>query len=121
MKHSQPFNLKSPRPTQPINCLLSLDQEFLETPLTNIAEAFGFIKCLALSGYAFHFEDDPESIINGKTGRALFGPEQTAPLRARISEMYTMDWSTTEYDCPIGCLLYVLEEFKKEVEKIDYA
>ncbi len=103
---------------QPSNCLLSLDQAFLEQTVQTVEEGEAFIKRLVLSGHAFHLEDDPAQVINGPTDKPLFSDEQTAALRKRVDELYALGWA--EHECPIGYMLKVLSDFSEEVDAICY-
>lgn len=78
----------------------------LKTPLTTIEEAQAFIKSLVAEGKDFHLEDDPDEIINGKTGCMLFTEEEADLVRQRVDELYAFDWGIC--DCPIGYMLDVI-------------
>jgi len=77
----------------------------LTTPLTTIVEAQAFIHDLMVNGKLFHFEDDPDTIINGLTGRMLFTEEEADLVRLRVKELYSFEWGV--YDCPIGYALSI--------------
>lgn len=76
------------------------------TSLATIDEAKVFIKALVAAGMLFHFEDSPETIISGTTGKALFTRAEAKLVRQRVAELYAMDWPTVGHECPIG---YALE------------
>lgn len=78
----------------------------LKTPLKTIDEAKAWIASLVAADMMFHFEDDPETIINGKKGTMLFTDEEAGHVRDRVEELYSFDWSTVGHECPIG---YALE------------
>lgn len=78
------------------------------TPITTITEAKAFIEALEASGAMFHFEDSPETIINGNTGADLFTPKEAKQVRARVAELYSFDWSTEGEECPIGYALTIM-------------
>jgi hypothetical protein len=79
----------------------------LKTPLTTIDAARAWIKALSDAEMSFHFEDDPETIIKGLSGERLFTDEEVPHVRARVAELYGMDWSAVGHECPIGYLLEV--------------
>lgn len=80
-------------------------QTFLSTPITTLEEAKVWITSLHFRGLDFHFEDFPETIVNGPTGQRLFTDEEVPLVRARINELYGFDYG--EAECPIGYLLDV--------------
>lgn len=82
------------------------------TPLTTIVEAQAFIHDLMVNGKSFHFEDDPDTIINGQTGRMLFTEEEADLVRLRVNELYSFEWGV--YDCPIGYLLSIDPDYNSE-------
>ncbi|MDH2328310.1 hypothetical protein QCN27_15700 [Cereibacter sp. SYSU M97828] len=77
----------------------------MKTPITTRAEGEVFLQSLHESGQLFHLEDDPASIIDGD-GNPLFTEIQVGQLRARIEELYDLDWG--ELICPIGYIVQVL-------------
>lgn len=78
------------------------------TPIKTIDQAKAFIQGLHNSGKMFHFEDSPESIINGETGGELFTLSECRKIRTRVRELYSFQWG--EFDCPIGYALHVMGE-----------
>lgn len=84
----------------------------LNTPLTNRGEAMLFIRSLQEADMMFHFEDSPETIINGITGQRLFTDEEAVQVRARMEELYSFDWS--DYECPIGYALSIDPNYNPE-------
>lgn len=77
------------------------------TPLTTLDAAQAFIRDLHANDMMFHFEDSPETIINGNTGRALFTAAEAAQIRARMVDLYSFDWTEIGHECPIGYALEV--------------
>lgn len=71
------------------------------TPIKNIAAGKAWIEALDAAGMSFHFEDSPETIINGIKGVPL--------VRQRVSELYALDWSEAGHECPIGYALEVMD------------
>jgi hypothetical protein len=76
------------------------------TALTTIEQGKAWIGALEAANMMFHFEDSPESIESGATGKPLFTKAEAEAVRARIDELYAMDWTVTGHECPIG---YALE------------
>lgn len=84
----------------------------LSTHLATRAEAMLFIQELQKADCMFHFEDDPDTIINGKTGCMLFTEEEADLVRERMKEIYSFDWA--DYDCPIGYALSIDPNYNPE-------
>ena len=84
----------------------------LHTHLATRGEAMLFIQELQEADCMFHFEDDPDTIINGKTGRMLFTEEEADLVRERMKEIYSFDWA--DYDCPIGYALSIDPNYNPE-------
>lgn len=81
-------------------------------PLATIDEGKKFIEELHAADRMFHFEDSPESIIlmgGERDGDQFFTHAECRDLRRRVSELYTMDWSTVGHECPIGYALEVMD------------
>lgn len=78
----------------------------LSTPIRTIDQAKVWIKELHDADLMFHFEDSPESIINGDTGEALFSLSDCKKIRARVRELYSFPWG--DFECPIGYALHVM-------------
>ena len=55
--------------------------ELITTEITDKKTAVYWIKGMAESGLAFHFEDEPEDI-------GIFQPEEIEPIKERISEVF---------------------------------
>jgi len=79
------------------------------TPINTIEEAKTFIENLHAADMMFHFEDSPENIISGATGGDLFTAEECPMVRARVGELYELDWSVAGHECPIGYALEVMD------------
>lgn len=71
-----------------------------------------FIRSLQEADMMFHFEDSPETIINGLTGRRLFTDDQVPLVNARMEEVYSFDWA--DYECPIGYALSIDPNYNPE-------
>lgn len=84
----------------------------LSTHLATRGEAMLFIQELQEAGLMFHFEDDPDTIINGRTGHMLFTEEEADLVRERMNEIYSFDWA--DYDCPIGYALSIDPNYNPE-------
>ena len=84
----------------------------LTTPLTTRGAAMLFIRALQEEDKMFHFEDDPDTIINGRTGCMLFTEEEAEQVTARLNEIYSFDWA--DYDCPIGYALSIDPNYNPE-------
>lgn len=87
---------------------MPLSQVDLKTPLKTVEEGKAFIKALHDADAMFHFEDSPETIITGLSGDRLFSDEQARDVRARVDELYAMDWASVGHECPIGYALEVM-------------
>ncbi len=79
------------------------DRTFLAQPIKDRADAELFIATLVDREMLFHFEDSPDDIIMGATGELLFAESEWEDVRARVREMYALDWTICE--CPIGFAL----------------
>lgn len=75
-------------------------RQFLHQPIIDRADAEKFIYVLTLKNMMFHFEDDPDDIVVGHSGDPLFLESEFDAVRARVREMYALDWAICE--CPIG-------------------
>jgi len=49
------------------------------------AAALGWLALLHHEGLSYHLDDSPETVIDGRTGAALFRPEDCADLRAAVA------------------------------------
>lgn len=61
---------------------------FLHVQIKGRDEAIRFIAALVAAGLDFHFDDSPETIINGRTGQPLFMPSEYNVVRTRIAELF---------------------------------
>ncbi|QNN99796.1 hypothetical protein P67b_00037 [Ruegeria phage Tedan] len=77
--------------------------QMLSTPLTTRDEAAAFIGWLGDNHLSFHFDDSPETIINGPTGERIFTDEEVPWVNARVEEIFGFDWE--EFECPFGFAL----------------
>lgn len=82
-------------------------------PLKTIEDAKAYVEALHAEGQMFHFEDDPDTIIEGKTGKYLFDYVTAAHVSARIEELYSFKWEWGEHECPIGYALHVMGYLNK--------
>ena len=80
----------------------------LREPITDLKSGMEWIIALDADGRMFHFEDDPESIINIRTNEDTFRAEDAPLLRARIASLYALDWGG--FDCPIGFAIAIAAE-----------
>lgn len=88
-------------------------------PIANLDQAKAWIEELAKSGLCFHFEDAPETVGNMRSGQwvDLFTKDEAATLRARVRELYALDWSKEvdgegqPLECPIGYALVMLDKY----------
>lgn len=74
-------------------------------PINCIADAERYIRALAHGDKSFHFEDDPATIVDTKSGEPIFTATEAADVSSRVAEMYRLEWGKRE--CPIGFLLLV--------------
>lgn len=81
------------------------------TPLATIEQGKKFIEALHAADLMFHFEDSPETIGNMRDGEWVmcFTDTEAKQLRARVAELYAMDWATVGHECPIGYALEVMQ------------
>lgn len=61
----------------------------LETPITNKTKAGTFIRRLHECGLLFHFDDSPETIVEGLGDRRTFTDAECPHVRARVIELFT--------------------------------
>jgi hypothetical protein len=59
------------------------------TPITNTADAEGFLFQLVQHGRSFHPEDNAHDIINGATGQPLFTAADADLINERMEEVHT--------------------------------
>ena len=78
--------------------------EALKAPITNIDEAYAWIRGLAAADMMFHFDDSPDSIIMGRSDERLFSDADARVISARLNEVYNLyPWG--QHLCPIGIAL----------------
>lgn len=58
------------------------------TPITNTGAAEIFLFQLHDLGLSFHPEDNAQSIINAKSGEAVFTTEEAVAINARMEEVF---------------------------------
>lgn len=83
--------------------LPEFDRAILARPIKDRADAESFIENICLHHMLWHFEDDPDDIVIGHSGELLFFESEWTDVRARVREMYALDWIICE--CPIGFAL----------------
>lgn len=59
-----------------------------------------WIKGLVKADLSFHFDDDPATIVRGRTGARLFTDAEVPLVNDRVKRLYDFHWG--KYDCPIG-------------------
>lgn len=64
---------------------------YMTQPIRTADEATAFIKALIADGKLFHFEDSPDSIVDGPALNPIFTPEECAVLEERVAEMFDID------------------------------
>ena len=74
-------------------------------PIKTLDEAKAFVQQLHDSDLFFHLEDDPASIILHATKKPLFTHKESALLRRRVAEMYSLNWGSLGLTCPIDYYL----------------
>lgn len=83
--------------------------EALKAPINSLAEAKAWVRGLIAADMLYHFEDSPESIVEGKTSQRLFSKADAKIVRRRVAELYVFEWGPQEgmgyYYCPIGFAL----------------
>lgn len=57
-------------------------------PITNTADAEGFLFQMHDLGLSFHPEDNPADIIDTRTGQPLFTPAEVEAVNERINEVF---------------------------------
>lgn len=60
---------------------------------TCAASALDWLTSLHDTGFAYHLDDSPETVIDGRTGAALFRPEDCATVRAGVAAVRALDLS----------------------------
>lgn len=81
--------------------------EAARADITDLESAKAWVKALYDAGLGFHFEDNPDDIVNsqGRTFRRVDVPL----IRDRVGKLYAQDWEP-EFECPIGYLLHLEEK-----------
>jgi hypothetical protein len=79
----------------------------MDLPILSRRDAEAFLRKIHAAGLMFHLEDDPATIL-GRGESPLFSPSEIVMLRARIAELYALDWG--DHGCPIGYLLQLQRE-----------
>lgn len=82
---------------------------YMTRPIRTADEATAFIKALDADGKLFHFEDSPDSIVDGPSRNPIFTPEECAVLNERVAEMFSIDGF-----CPFEAALALDPEFSLE-------
>lgn len=83
----------------------------------DLAGAKRWIMALVKTDMSFHFEDDPATIVRGRTGALLFTDAEVPVVNDRVAKLYGFEWGP-EYGCPIGyeieCTSWVYGDRKDE-------
>ena len=76
--------------------LAAIDAHMIFAPIeATRAAAETWLAALAASEFNYHLDDSPETIINGRTGAALFTADQCKAIRANIETVSSvMDWNS---------------------------
>lgn len=82
---------------------------YMTRPIRTADEATAFIKALAADGKLFHFEDLPESVVDGWALSPVFTPDECAVLKERVAEMFNINGF-----CPFETALALDAEFSSE-------
>jgi len=62
--------------------------KYMTTPITNNEEAKKFICDLYFDGNLYHLDEPASNIINLKTGKDYFTPEECSLLDTRVDEVF---------------------------------
>lgn len=84
--------------------------ELIRRRIVDLPTAKKWIEDLQALDLMFHFEDDPDSIIDGGpngTHGALFDTDEVTEVRRRVVELYSLSWPK-EFECPIGYALSLI-------------
>lgn len=79
--------------------------ELMRQPIADLDGGKAFCNDLIANDMVFHFEDSPETIVKGLSGKRLFSNAEAKVMRERVAELYALEWGA--HDCPIG---YVLDQ-----------
>lgn len=77
--------------------------ELMRQPIVDLDAAKAFCNDLIAHDMVFHFEDSPDSIIQGVKGARLFTDAEAEVMVDRVAELYAQDWGA--HECPIGYVL----------------
>lgn len=83
----------------------------IAAPISDLASAKAWIDGIVNAGLDFHFDDNPDSIVNLRTGESTFTPAEWPILRQRVASLRSFDsadWAA--FDCPIGYMIHALEQ-----------
>ncbi len=58
------------------------------TPIQSLSDAEGFLFELDQLGLALHLEDSPDTVIDSRTGKPLFTPEEAQLMAERVKEVF---------------------------------
>jgi hypothetical protein len=67
-------------------------QQLFETPINTVDAAHKWIEDLVALDLDFHFDDPPETIEYGLTGRRVFTDAEVPLVNARINELFGFDF-----------------------------
>tara|TARA_R100001594_G_scaffold28348_1_gene53565 strand:+ start:1506 stop:1781 length:276 start_codon:yes stop_codon:yes gene_type:complete len=77
--------------------------------INNLDDAKFFIEVLAINKLSFHFEEDAQDIVDLNDGKPTFSVDDANSINDRLDEMYNLDWSSEDCECPIGYQIMCLE------------
>lgn len=79
--------------------------ELFNRKIADLESAKQWLRDLVALDLAFHLEDDPAEVVNGRLGAPTFAEEEVEPLRERQAELYALTWSEEDGGCPIGFMM----------------
>ena len=77
--------------------------------INNLDDAKFFIEVLAINKLSFHFEEDAQDIVDLNDGKPTFSVDDANSINDRLDEMYNLDWSSEDCECPIGYQIMCLK------------
>lgn len=82
--------------------------ELMRRKITTLDEGKAWIRDLIALDLMFHFDDDPETIVEIKKDDRTFSDAEAASIRLRLDELYGLDFEGAG-GCPIGYALILQE------------
>ena len=80
-------------------------RDVIAESISDLATGMRWIERLHKADLDFHFDDDPEDIVNLETGANTFSARECELIRERMEALQGLPWG--KYGCPIGYLLRV--------------